>query len=264
MNIIVGIYKITNLINQHCYIGQSRNIEQRWQNHKICAFNMNDEAYNYPLYQAIRKYGLNNFLFEVIETCSIEELNNKESYWIKQYAPEYNQTTGGDYQVVIQKLTIEQVEKITQILLNDKTGDVSHAQLAKEFNVSQDTIRDINVGRTWRRTELNYPLHFSKYDADKPESMKRKNFCIDCGKEISKGAQRCLECENKRRKGQSKTEKPVTREELKMLIRNYSFTSIGQQYGVTDNAIRKWCDVFNLPRTKKDIKAYSDKEWEEI
>jgi hypothetical protein len=32
-------------------------------------------------------------------------------------------------------------------------------------------------------------------------------------------------------------------------------------YGVTDNAVRKWCDKYDLPRKAKDIKAYSDEEW---
>jgi hypothetical protein len=35
-------------------------------------------------------------------------------------------------------------------------------------------------------------------------------------------------------------------------------------YGVSDNAIRKWCVSEKLPKTKKEIKAYSDKEWEKI
>jgi len=42
---MVGIYQITNLINSHCYIGQSVQIERRWKNHKITAFNKNDKGY---------------------------------------------------------------------------------------------------------------------------------------------------------------------------------------------------------------------------
>ena len=57
---------------------------------------------------------------------------------------------------------------------------------------------------------------------------------------------------------------PITIEELKELIRTTPFTTIGTMYGYSDNAIRQWCDKFNLPRTKNDIKSYSDKEWELI
>ena len=40
--------------------------------------------------------------------------------------------------------------------------------------------------------------------------------------------------------------------------------TIGKQYGVSDNPIRKWCKIENLPYTKKEIKSYSDKEWDLI
>lgn len=56
----------------------------------------------------------------------------------------------------------------------------------------------------------------------------------------------------------------ISREELKKLIRTTSFTQIGKQYGVSDNAIRKWCDKYNLPRKVSDIKKISDKDWELI
>lgn len=94
---MIGIYKITNKINGHFYIGQSIQIEKRWSNHKIAAFNKLDKGYEYPLYRAIRKYGLENFDFEIIEECSKEQLNERENYWIKYYQPTYNQTEGGDY-----------------------------------------------------------------------------------------------------------------------------------------------------------------------
>ena len=80
---MIGIYKITNRINGHSYIGQSTNIEKRWQNEKIASNNPNDCSYNYPLSRAFRKYGYENFSFEVIEICKKEELDAKEIYWIK-------------------------------------------------------------------------------------------------------------------------------------------------------------------------------------
>ena len=91
-------------------------------------------------------------------------------------------------------------------------------------------------------------------------SSSRKKYCIDCGKEISEDALRCKTCAGK----QKITEKPVTREELKDLIRNKPFTQIGEQFGVTDNAIKKWCIRYNLPSKKKDIKNISDEDWKLI
>jgi uncharacterized protein YjcR len=60
------------------------------------------------------------------------------------------------------------------------------------------------------------------------------------------------------------TIKPVTREELKQLIRTTPFTKIGEKYNVSDNAIRKWCIQYNLPTKKTEIKKYSNEEWEKI
>ena len=52
----------------------------------------------------------------------------------------------------------------------------------------------------------------------------------------------------------------------KQLIRENSFLAITRMYDnkITDNCIRKWCDTYNLPRTKKEINSYSDEEWELI
>ena len=52
-----------------------------------------------------------------------------------------------------------------------------------------------------------------------------------------------------------------SREELKNMIRTSNFTQIGRDFGVSDNAIRKWCDSYGLPRHSKEIKKYTDEEW---
>lgn len=93
--------------------------------------------------------------------------------------------------------------------------------------------------------------------------IKKKYFCIDCGKEICNGATRCFECYNKTRII-PESAMLVTREELKNLIRVKPFTQIGRQFGVSDNAIRKWCDKYMLPRKSTEIKKYSDEDWAKI
>ena len=82
-------------------------------------------------------------------------------------------------------------------------------------------------------------------------------FCKDCGAIITSGAERCSECNSTTRRV---VERP-SREELKKLIRIKPFTQIALDYKLTDNAIRKWCDNYKLPRTKKEINSYSDEEW---
>ena len=88
----------------------------------------------------------------------------------------------------------------------------------------------------------------------------KRTYCIDCGKEIDKNSIRCLSCAGKARA----EEAPMSREVLKELIRKQSFTSIGKQFNCSDNAIRKYCDKLDLPRTKKEINSYSDEEWNSI
>ena len=96
------------------------------------------------------------------------------------------------------------------------------------------------------------------------DTLTKKYYCQDCGTQVSnKETICCAQCAAKRRVVPL-SEMPVTREELKTLIRTTPFTKIGEQFGVSDNAIRKWCDKFDLPRRVNDIKLYSDEEWSKI
>lgn len=99
-----GIYKIENLINGKIYIGKSVNIEKRFKTHINDSFNKNKPSYNHLIHRAIRKYGVENFSFDVIEQCSEDELDQKEVYWIYTYNccvldgedNGYNMTRGGE------------------------------------------------------------------------------------------------------------------------------------------------------------------------
>ena len=93
-----GIYKITNKIYSHCYIGLSKQIEVRWEQHKIRYLDKNNKEYDKTLYRAFRKYGLTNFTFEILELCQESQLNEREIYWISfynSYDDGYNETPGG-------------------------------------------------------------------------------------------------------------------------------------------------------------------------
>ena len=93
-----GIYKITNLINGQCYIGQSVNIKSRWRKERSNAFLEGSTDYDASRSQAFRDFGLENFSFEVIEECPKEKLNEREIYWIAYYDSYYNgynDTKGG-------------------------------------------------------------------------------------------------------------------------------------------------------------------------
>ena len=74
-----SIYKITNLINNKVYIGQSVHPERRWHEHI-----WGNNKYKSYIHSAIKKYGVENFLFEIIES-NIENYNEREIYWINFY-----------------------------------------------------------------------------------------------------------------------------------------------------------------------------------
>ena len=82
---ITGIYQLKNKINGHSYVGQSINIYKRWREHRSAAFNQNSSDYNMIIYQAIRKHGLENFDFIILEECLTEQLNEREVYWIAYF-----------------------------------------------------------------------------------------------------------------------------------------------------------------------------------
>ena len=97
VNKICGIYKITNINTQQCYIGQSVDVAQRWKDHVKCGLGIDASATN-KLYNNMQKDGVWNFSFELLEQCPRELLNEKEKFWINLYQSDkfgYNSTKGG-------------------------------------------------------------------------------------------------------------------------------------------------------------------------
>lgn len=91
------IYKITNIVNDKVYIGQTiKTVEKRFSQH----INNSNKSYfsQIVLYKAFKKYGIENFVVETIEEVPNEQLDEREKYWIKyynSYFDGYNSTLGG-------------------------------------------------------------------------------------------------------------------------------------------------------------------------
>lgn len=98
----IGIYKLT-FPNKKIYIGQSTNIENRFGGHRrdgMRCFNKNKKIKNITkLRGAYKKYQWNEVSYEIIDTCLLEELNDKEIYYVALYDSfknGLNCTTGGN------------------------------------------------------------------------------------------------------------------------------------------------------------------------
>lgn len=90
----------------------------------------------------------------------------------------------------------------------------------------------------------------SLYFKEQQNRGSQDNYCVDCGKQITKGATRCKDCFNKKRQT---VERPSP-EQLKQELCETNFVEVGRKYGVTDNTIRKWCKGYNMSTSAKDYK----------
>ena len=152
MDIICGIYCIENLINNKKYIGQSKNIYRRWKQHI-----KDSEVKQLPLYKSMRKYGIENFNFFILEECKIAELSLREDYYItyyNSYVPNgYNLSRAETH-----GLNKSVPDNILEIIKEIEKNELSLIDIAKKYNVSRNKIDNINYGRHWRLDYKNYPL----------------------------------------------------------------------------------------------------------
>lgn len=243
---MIGIYKITNKVNGKIYIGQSVDIQRRWSAHKRC-------SKDYPLYRDFKKYGLDNFTFEILLECSREELNEKEEFFIIMFdatnpTKGYNQTLPGSaygHGTVFDK---DLVEELYEDLLYT---EYSKEYLAQKYHCNERTIRDINAGRAWHNDELSYPLreYFIGVDGKKYYCKQNPNLiCPRCGHEKYPTASYCEKCDKELRRAH--IPQP---DELIRLVATCGFSEVGRRYGVTGNSVKKWCKSYGLPYLKQEI-----------
>lgn len=152
------IYKYTNKINNKIYIGQTRQqLERRHYKH---INQLDDNTY---FHRAVQKYRMENFSLEIVEdNIPLEQLDERERYWIKYFdsyytsGKGYNETKGGKWGSSSQLLSGSQEENIKQKLKNNL--DLSLTEIAKQYNVSLSCISNINTGKTFYDKNINYPI----------------------------------------------------------------------------------------------------------
>jgi len=307
MEKVCGIYKITNKINGKCYIGKSVDIHHRWISHKSDSRLIEEGGDTYAVHCAIRKYGIKNFSFEIIEKCMPEQLEEKEKIWIKyynSYDTGYNETYGGegglkyDYHYIYKLWNEGFTNK--EICEKLKCGDQVVTRAFRLYDVSEEEVRsrsnhcqkkpivaiDIltnqplkvfssvrecciffnnnlkQIGGLFK--SLHNPYRWEGYYWEYLNENNHPQKELTDKEFLNFQQEKLFTKSREMRERISQTNRKVdrcSREELKELIRIMPFTKIGKKFGVTDNAIRKWCDYYNLPRRVKDIKAISDEDW---
>ena len=85
---ISAVYKITNTVTNDFYIGSSKDVKKRWNEHK-CQSKWN-ECPNNPMYLDMQEYGKDKFEFEILAEVEPEKLKETEQKFIETLKPTYN------------------------------------------------------------------------------------------------------------------------------------------------------------------------------
>ena len=172
-----SIYIIHNSINDKKYIGQtSRTIEVRWKEHQQESQNLDC---HYAIYNAMRKYGVENFWVEELEKCETKNLDERERYWIKYYnsfKKGYNSTPRGttNFNCLCNRLTFENSDCVFDSIEN-------FSRIYSQYhNISLGQIKDklvqaIKENKTFQGKKpviLNWDVDVSS-DKDKEEFVKQ-------------------------------------------------------------------------------------------
>lgn len=167
------------------------------------------------------------------------------------------------YNKCIEALEFHHIDPSTKSFSFNKAKSYSWEQISSELKkcviVCANCHREIHQGFYSTKT------FSSSFDESRDEqwtsfTTSKPSLCISCGKEIDRKAKRCKSCSYVYVR---KTIRPG-KCELMEAIRNNSFLKVGELYGVSDNAVKKWCRTYNLPATRAAIKRLSDAEWDSL
>lgn len=179
-----GIYIIKNKINNKVYIGQSKNINKRIKEH-INALK-NGVHQNKHLQFAFDKYGINNFDIDILESCSEDNLNEREIYYINFYNSTsrncgYNIESGGNASPVSEetkrKLMFKKSNRDIEDIISIKQelyAGVPRSIIRKKYNISKGNLDAIAQLSNYKMVaeELNEGIiHKKKKDNDSRNAM---------------------------------------------------------------------------------------------
>lgn len=166
------IYCYTNKQNGKKYVGQTNNIKRRYKQHKDDSFaNYSDARYNQAIHCAIRKYGLDNFDFEILEVLenkTSEEVNERETYWIREknsLAPNgYNLKATGEANRGRNSSSLSDVDK-NEIRRRLREKEPIR-KIAEDYLLSYSYVSQINTGERLFSDSESYPLQSNRTEVD--------------------------------------------------------------------------------------------------
>lgn len=149
---MIGIYKITNPKGR-IYIGQSTNIESRKKQYS----RLDNCKQQVRLYRSLVKYGFSNHIFEIIEECTVEELNIRERYW----QDFYNVLEGG--------LNLRLTETLDRSGKLSKETKEKMSKTRKEYNQTPEGKESrkramLNTDQVARVAKIDYKLRYERTD----------------------------------------------------------------------------------------------------
>ena len=234
-----GIYKITNPITGRVYIGKAVNINRRFKEYK----NIKKSAQQIRLYRSFNKYGIDEHIFEIVESCLVENLSNRERYW-------------QDYYNVLSKKGMNCV--LTQS--DEKSGSLSEETKRKISNAnkgnihSEETRAKMGLKNLGKKATLETRQKMSEFRKGKKLSEKWKN-------NISKGNRNKPKSENhKLNLSDSKIGKPNKCLQKKVIdvSTNIIYTSILEvslKFKINYGTLANWLRNDNI--NKSNFKLYN-------
>lgn len=128
------IYKVTNQVNGKVYIGKtSWDVNVRWNAHVSTSFNDKCREHKFKFHNAIRKYGKDSFVVEVLEEVDDTEIATREQYWIEFYNSiknGYNTTLGGE----------GSMRYSDEFIVECWKSGMTYAQISKLVGISRNTL----------------------------------------------------------------------------------------------------------------------------
>jgi group I intron endonuclease len=225
---MIGIYKITSP-SEKVYVGQSINIEDRWKKYE--RFLTNKKSVGPKIYNSLQKYSPENHIFEIIEECSLEQLNEREAHYKQQFINEfgwkmalfcelYDNGGGPRSEEIKNKIKIYSMGKNSKCILQyDLDGNfiqewssIKKAEDQYKKGIKEVLVKKIKTagGYIWRYKEdplsLDYKLSIHKsckkvYQFDLNNNfIKEWNSVIEIQKELNFPNSNISTCCNKKQK----------------------------------------------------------------